>query len=189
MKPLELVQAPAVKRACGYLCGDTLRLERRLQSVGQRFVEAKDQDRLGHDLGELRAAVSQNHGLARAGDAMNHAVPLAEASSQLLLLQIHDSDDVWELRHIGLKQLRWPLDSDFRKQVVPDPVNLRESQQARERDVKHLPKPLLKVQGIDRLGHFILAYDPVLGNHIAELVVVELLSSDVCQRNAISPRK
>src|SRR5882757_6777104 len=54
------------------------------------YVVAQYQDRLTHCLGKLLAAVTQYECLTRTGDTVNNSMSIAQASSQLFLLQIHD---------------------------------------------------------------------------------------------------
>jgi AcrR family transcriptional regulator len=72
-----------------------LACEHRFELHGQRLVVAKHEDGLGRrQLGQVLGAVAQDHGLARAGHAVDHAVALAQAAGQLLLLQVHHAHDV-----------------------------------------------------------------------------------------------
>ncbi len=68
--------------------------------LGQRLVVAKHEDGFaggGVGFGQVLGAVAQQHGLARAGHTVNHAVPVAQAARQLLLLDVHDPHDAGHL--------------------------------------------------------------------------------------------
>src|SRR5690606_33918533 len=93
--------------------------------------------------------------------------PFSKATCQLLLLKIHDPDQVWHgvCNHLLLawlvneRELIRP-DSDLGKKVPADPVDLRHGQHGFEPDREHAPQPLLELLRIDALEHLILTNHP-----------------------------
>lgn len=96
----ELVIAPFVKVAHMHLAAQALGLHHAVQLDAQRLVKAEDEDGLAAGcagLGQVLGTVAQDHGFARACHAVDHAMPIAQAAGQLLLLDVHHPHDVWQL--------------------------------------------------------------------------------------------
>ena len=71
-----------------------------MQLHAQRFVKAQDENRFAPRAtrtGQVLGAVAQNHGLARARHAVDHAVAVTQTARQLLLLQVHHTHDAGQL--------------------------------------------------------------------------------------------
>ena len=89
---IEHAAAPAVKCADLHLLGrDAARGQLVLNAPGQRAVVAKHEDGAarGVALRQVLRAKDEDHGLARSGHAVNHAVAFAQRAGRLLLVQVH----------------------------------------------------------------------------------------------------
>lgn len=150
---------------------------RRLASA----VVAENEDRPGADFGEVFGAVTEDQRLAAAGDAVDDAVAFAEAAGELLLLNIHDANDVGDFRFLIVEKavLRWRGDADFGKEVPADAVDLRQREWHAARKGEHAPEAFLKGFSIDAFGHFVLTQDVVWLQYLAEIGALELLAGNV----------
>ena len=89
---IEHAAAPAVKCADLHLLGrDAAPGQLVLNAPGQRAVVAKHEDGAarGVALRQVLRAKDEDHGLARSGHAVNHAVAFAQRAGRLLLVQVH----------------------------------------------------------------------------------------------------
>lgn len=170
------------------------------QPRGQRDVVAEDEDGLAEHLGEVDAAVAEDQRFPRARHAMDHAVAAAEVPGELLLLEIEHPDQIGNRLRLRLpaalllevrEQGRLPVaDPDLRKQMPADALDLRQGERAFEIVLEHPPEPFLEVQGIDRLGHLVLADHQPAGEDEALLLLrkraIELLAGDVRQHHPVA---
>jgi hypothetical protein len=93
----QLVAAPFMKMPYLHSPAQALGLHDAVQLHAQRFVKAEDEDGLAERCAGLRqilGAVTQDHGFAGAGHAVDDAVAVAQAAGQLLLLEVHHAHDV-----------------------------------------------------------------------------------------------
>ena len=189
----QLIAAPLVEVHGVHAVGNALGGHHAGQLLGQRFVVAEDEDgfagrRLG--LGQVFGPVAQQHGLAGAGHAVDHAVPLAQAARQLLLLQVHHAHDAGQLG-LGVfgKQgaLRWH--AHVGEHDPAHAVHLRQRHGAADEVGEHLPQAALQVFGLHVFAHLVLADRAVRLQRVAEFGFVELRAGDVGQHHAVTPRK
>jgi hypothetical protein len=115
--------------------------------------------RCGAGLGKVLRAVAQDHGLARACHAVNHAVPVAQAAGQLLLLQVQHAHDVGQLGVcvVVVKQSALGLHAHLREHDPAHAVQLRQGDGAAKAVGKHVPQALLKRLRVGRLFHLVFA--------------------------------
>ena len=64
------------------------------EPCGQRSVEAEHENRLALSSCQVEAAISKDHGLTRSRDAVDDAMTVPQRPCELLLLKIHDLDDI-----------------------------------------------------------------------------------------------
>ena len=191
---LELLAAPFVEVAHGNPVLHPVPLHQVFEAAGQGLVVAEHQHRLVLAAGKLHAAVAQDHRLAGSGHAMNDPVPVAKRAGELLLLQVHDPDDVGDLdrRVIGrswrLQQVALHLDAQLREQVPAHTLDLRQAEQAGKRHQEHVPEPLLELLRVHALGHLVAADHASRRQEVLQLHLLELVAGDVGQHHAEAPR-
>ena len=181
--------------------GQALGLDHGGQLDTQRLVEAQDQDGLaggGAGLGQVLGAVAQDHGLARSGHAVDHAVAVAQAAGQLLLLQVHHPHDAGQFG-VGIAVVEegaLGLHPHLGEHDPAHPVELRQRDGAfalvvvvAEGVRVHGPQPLLKSFGIDAFDHLVLADHQVRRNGLLQARRLELLAGDVGEHHAMAPRE
>ena len=156
------VFAPAVEGANDDALVDAAAAQLRVDAPGQRAVVAKHQHRLVDPRrgGELLRAKDQDHRLARTRRAVDHAVAVAQAARNLLLLQIHHLQqvgqcDVGRRIRLAVEQRGLRLHANLGEQVPADAVALRQGQGVRVVHREHAPQPGLKARGVDAVGQIV----------------------------------
>ena len=190
----KLLAAPLVEVAHMHAVAQALGLHHTGQLHAQRLVEAQDEDGLAAGAacaGQVFGAVAQDHGLARAGHAVDDAVAVAQAAGQLLLLDVHHAQDVG---HGGglvavVEQGLLRLHAHLGEQVPAHAVDLRLAQLAAHAVGEHVPQAALQVFGLHGFQHFVLAQHALRLHGVVQLGVCELLAGDVGQHHAVAPRK
>ncbi len=127
---------------------------------------------------KVQTAIDENQRLAGPGRAMDDPVAATQAAGQLLLLQIHDPDnvgyrldclDAFGLNSTGGVKQAALLDAYFRKHMPADTVDLRQAQRRVGNMPEHGPEPFLKGFRIDRGRHFVLTDHTPWRKHHAEV--------------------
>ena len=120
---------------------------------------------------------------------MNHAMPVAKAASELLLLKVHDLQQLRDARFgiVVVEQQALVLDPDLGEQGPSDAIDLRQRQRASHEYREHAPEAALQCLGVDALRHFIRAHHPVFFNGPMQFSRLELLARDVGQHHAVAP--
>src|SRR6185369_5098959 len=140
----ELLAAPFVKISRVNPITESFSYHDGAQFQGQRLVVAKNEYQfgLGGDLCKLLCPVAQDHGLAGARDAVDDAVTVAQASGELLLLQVHDAHDVRQIDLCKIflqKERALGGNPHFGKHDPAHTIELRQGQRATEAVREHFP--------------------------------------------------
>ncbi len=132
---LELSLAPRVEMIDVDFFADAALGDEGAEPGGQGDIEAEDEDGLLRGLGEMEAAVAEDERLAGTGDAVDDAVPLAEAAGELLLLEIHYAQEMGNggfgarlhdfCGDLGTEEVLLDgIDADLGEEMPPDALDL-----------------------------------------------------------------
>ena len=169
--------------------GQPLGRHQTCQPARQRLVVAQHQNGLVDETRQMLGAVKQDQRLARAGDAVDHPVPLAQAPRQLLLLQVHDPHEVGRRRRLGKELALRRRNAHLGEERPAQAVDLRRGKRRLEAHREHRPQALLEGLGLDVLEHLVLADHPRLRDHLTQPALLELPAREVGENDAIAPRK
>ncbi len=139
---VKLAHAPRVEIDGHDFIAQPLLLDHGGQLGRQRLVVAKDRNRPLAQLCEVLGAITQDQRFARTRHAVNHAMPFPQAARQLLLLQVHDTNEIRDFRtDLAMFFARICLNTNthFRKHMPAHTVDLRQRQLHLELDGEHAP--------------------------------------------------
>ena len=165
-------------------------LDHLAQSTGQGLVVAEHQDGFDRDLGQMGAAIAEDHGLAAAGGAVDDAVAVAQGAGQLFLLQVHDLDQTGQGCVGGVEQAELAglaVDPYLGVEVIPHPVDLRQAEGAGKDMGEHVPEALLEGFRVGGLGHLVLEQHPLGVEDVGEVGLLELTTGDAGEHHAPAP--
>ncbi|MEY9470080.1 hypothetical protein ABH992_002479 [Bradyrhizobium yuanmingense] len=117
-------------------------------------------------------------------------MPLAQAARELLLMKVHDRER--PIRRIGARRivqrqgnLSYP---NLRKQQRAQAVELRHGQRLFETRTHHAPQSRSEFLGVRALGHLVLEQAEMLGEHLLEIGLIELLAGNVSEHGPEAER-
>src|SRR5262252_9886591 len=108
-------------------------------------------------------------------------MPLSQAARDLLLMHVHDCKRPvgWVGRHRFVQGQGNLSYADFGKEQRTQPVELRHRQRLSETRITHAPQSGPEFFRVRALGHLILENAQMLGEHLLEIGLIELLARDI----------
>ena len=146
-------------------------------------VETQDENRLVEQFRQNLGAEFQNQGLPGTRHTVNDAMPVAEATGQLFLMDVHHLDDIRDGNLSGRLLPREKLqvvDPDFRVQVPADAVQVGQGQRLFESVLEHAPKAFLEFFRLGVLQHLVLADQQATWQHPFGFVIPAPQTGSAC---------
>src|SRR6516164_8132264 len=152
---------------------------------------AQYEHRLCRRTRQIFGSKGKDQRLTRSSDAANNSMPLSQAARNLLLKHVHDCKrPVGWIGHHRFVQRQGNLSyADLGKEQRTQPVELRHRQRLSETRINHAPQSGPEFFRVRALRHFILEHTQMLGEHLLEIGLIELLARDIREYDPEAERK
>src|SRR5262249_35765430 len=162
-----------------------------LKSPSDAIGVAQDDHRLCRRTRQIFGAKGKDQRLTRSSDATNNSMPISQAARDLLLVHVHDCKRPvgWVGRHRFVQGQGNLSYADFGKEQRTQPVELRHRQRLSETRINHAPQSGPEFFRVRTLGHLILEDAQMLGEHLLEIGLIELLARDIREYGPEAERK
>jgi hypothetical protein len=176
--------APRVEGAHLHALLDAAPAHRVLQSTRDSVRVAQHEDGLRCRTRHVLRAEREDQRLARAGNAANDAMAVAEAARKLLLVQVHHFQEAVVVRRRFVERQRNLPDTKLGEEQSAQAVELRQGHRRACASRHHRPELRSERVRVGALRHLVPEHAAIRRPHLAQVALLELPPRDVREHHA-----